>query len=77
LIGPGRGMHVLVASKPADFRKGASGLAALLQAEINADLFSGAVFVFRAKRADCVKLVYWDGSGLCLFSKTLEEARFR
>ncbi len=63
--------------KPVDFRKGASGLAALVQAEIKADPFSGTVFVFRAKRADRIKLVFWDGTGLCLFAKTLEDGRFR
>ena len=77
LIGPGSGVRVLIVLKPIDFRKGATGLAALVQAEIKADPFSGTVFVFRAKRADRVKLVYWDGSGLCLFAKTLEEGRFR
>lgn len=77
MILPGPGVRVLVALKPVDFRKGATGLAALVQAEIAADPFSGAVFVFRAKRADRVKLVYWDGTGLCLFAKTLEDGRFR
>jgi len=77
LIGLGSGVRVLIALKPVDFRKGASGLAALVQAEIKADPFSGTVFVFRAKRADRVKLVYWDGTGLCLFAKTLEDGRFR
>jgi transposase len=77
LIALGRGIRVLVALKPVDFRKGATGLAALVQAEIKADPFSGTVFVFRARRADRVKLVYWDGTGLCLFAKTLEDGRFR
>ncbi len=77
MIAPGRGVRVLIALKPVDFRKGAIGLAALVQAEIDADPFSGAVFVFRAKRADRLKLVYWDGTGLCLFAKTLEDGRFR
>ena len=40
------------------------------------DSFSGAVFVFRAKRADRIKLVWWDGSGLCLFAKRLEQGGF-
>jgi len=48
----------LIALKPVDFRKGATSLAALVQAEVKADPFSGTVFVFRAKRADRVKLVY-------------------
>jgi transposase len=77
LIGPSSGVRVPIALKPVDFRKGASGLAALVQAEIKADPFSGTAFVFRAKRADRVKLVFWDGTGLCLFVKTLEDGRFR
>jgi transposase len=77
LIGPSSGVRVPIALKPVDFRKGASGLAALVQAEIKADPFSGTAFVFRAKRADRVKLVFWDGTGLCLFAKTLEDGRFR
>ena len=68
-------VRVLIALKPIDFRKGAQGLAALVQSEIRADPFSGAVVIFRAKRADRLKLVYWDGTGLCLFAKTLEEGR--
>jgi transposase len=53
------------------------GLAALVQEYLKDDPFSGAVFVFRARRADRVKLVWWDGSGLCLFAKRLEQGAFR
>ena len=53
------------------------GLAALVQEYLKADPFSGTVFVFRAKRADRVKLIWWDGSGLCLFAKRLEQGAFR
>ena len=45
--------------------------------EHGADPFSGAVYVFRAKRADRIKLVFWDGTGLCLFAKRLEDGIFR
>jgi len=68
---------VLVATRPVDFRKGMDGLAALVQEYLKDDPFSGAVFVFRARRADRVKLVWWDGSGLCLFAKRLEQGAFR
>jgi transposase len=68
---------VLVAMTPVDFRKGAEGLAALVRETMNADPFSGAVYVFRAKRADRVKLLYWDGTGVCLFAKRLEDGKFR
>jgi transposase len=60
-----------------DFRKGADGLAVLVREAMRADPFSGAVYVFRAKRADRIKLVFWDGTGLCLFAKRLEDGVFR
>jgi transposase len=66
VIGPTGAVRVLVATTPVDFRKGAEGLAALVRETMKADPFSGAVYVFRAKRADRVKLIYWDGTGVCL-----------
>jgi transposase len=77
VIGPTGAVRVMVATKPVDFRKGAEGLAALVREEMKADPFSGAVYVFRAKRADRVKLIYWDGTGVCLFAKRLEDGKFR
>jgi transposase len=67
----------MVATKPIDFRKGAEGLAALVREEMKANPFSGAVYVFRAKRADRIKLIFWDGTGVCLFAKRLEDGKFR
>lgn len=67
----------MVATRPVDFRKGAEGLAALVREEMGADPFSGAVYVFRAKRADRIKLIFWDGSGVCLYAKRLEDGAFR
>ena len=77
MIGPGADARVLVATRPVDFRKGADSLGALVKAEYGADPFSGVVYVFRAKRADRIKLVWWDGTGLWLMSKRLEQGRFR
>jgi transposase len=77
VIGPTGAVRVLVATRPVDFRKGAEGLAALVREDMKADPFSGAVYVFRAKRADRVKLIYWDGTGMCLFAKRLEDGAFR
>ena len=68
---------LIVRVKPVDFRKGADGLAALVRETMTADPFSGAVYVFRAKRADRIKLVFSDGTGLCLFAKRLEDDIFR
>jgi transposase len=53
----------MVATRPVDFRKGAEGLATLVREAMMADPFSGAVYVFRAKRADRIKLIFWDGTG--------------
>ena len=77
MIGPTGAVRVMVATKPVDFRKGAEGLAALVRESMAADPFSGAVYVFRAKRADRIKLIFWDGTGLCLFAKRLEDGIFR
>ncbi|MET4483247.1 transposase [Bradyrhizobium sp. F1.13.3] len=67
----------MVATKPVDFRKGMEGLAILVREHMQADPFSRAVYVFRAKRADRIKLIFWDGTGLCLFAKRLEDGVFR
>ena len=77
MISPPSGVRVLVATKPVDFRKGAGGLAALVKEEMGADPFSGVIYVFRAKRADKLKLLYWDGTGVVLVAKTLEQGGFR
>jgi transposase len=65
------GLRVVVASSPVDFRKGMDGLVALVTQALAADPFAGDVFVFRAKRTDRIKLLLWDGSGLCLVTKYL------
>ena len=75
LIPPGS-VRVLLASKPVDFRRGMDGLAALVKEQLRLDPFAGTLYIFRAKRADRVKIIFWDGSGLCLFSKRLERSKF-
>jgi transposase len=67
------GVRIVVASRPVDFR---DGLAALVQQALRENPFAGDLFVFRAKRADRVKILAWDGTGLCLFHKRLEKGRF-
>ena len=68
------GTRVLVAAKPVDFRKGPESLMALVR-ESGADPFSGTLYVFRSRRADRVKIVWWDG-GICLFAKRLMSGPF-
>jgi transposase len=58
------GVRVMVATKPIDFRKGADGLTALVRETLGHDPFDGTIFIFRSKRADRLKIVAWDGSGL-------------
>jgi transposase len=74
MIVPSGAVRVLVATRPVDFRKGMDGLAALVRENLGSDPFSG---VFRSKRADRLKLLLWDGSGLVLLAKRLEEGSFR
>jgi transposase len=76
MILPPGPLRVFVATRPVDFRKGMDGLAALAQERLRLDPFSGVVLVFRAKRADRVKILVWDGSGLTLAYKRLDDGRF-
>jgi transposase len=76
VIGPTGTVRVMVATKPVDFRKGMEGLAALVREAMGADPFCGTVYVFRVKRADRVKLIFWDGTGMVLVAKRLEDGKF-
>jgi transposase len=71
------GVRVLIATRPVDFRKGADSLAALAKETLAQDPFCGAVLVFRSRRADRVKILVWDGSGLVLVWKRLEQGAFK
>jgi transposase len=77
VITPPSGARILLATRPVDFRKGAHSLAALAAEVLGADPFSGAVLVFRSRRADRIKVLVWDGSGLVLVWKQLEGGAFR
>ena len=76
MIVPPINVRVLVAAKPVDFRKGMDGLAAIIESELKLEPFTGVIYVFRAKRADRVKLLFWDGTGVCLLTKRLEGSKF-
>ena len=76
MIVPPTSVRVLIATKPVDFRKGMDGLAAIVEAELKLKPFSGVIYVFRSKRADRVKLLFWDGTGVCLLIKRLEGSKF-
>lgn len=67
---------VWLAAGITDMRKQFNGLSALAQDVLKEDPFSGHLFVFRGRRGDLLKVVWWDGQGACLFSKRLEKGRF-
>ena len=69
-------VKVFVAMRSVDFRKGIDGLALAVQEMFALDQFCGAVFVFRAKRADRIKLLAWDQTGMVLVHKRLEGGKF-
>ena len=76
MIGLPSGTRVWLAAGATDMRKGFDSLAAQAQSVLGQDPFSGHVFCFRGRRGDLIKLLWWDGDGLCLFAKRLERGRF-
>jgi transposase len=70
------GTRIWLAAGATDMRRSFDGLAALVQLQLSEDPFSGQLFVFRGRRGDRVKILWWDGDGLCLFAKRLERGRF-
>src|ERR1043166_9756403 len=76
MIGLPSGARVWLAAGRTDMRKGFYGLAAAVQEWLAQDPFEGHLFVFRGRRSDLLKILWWDGQGLCLFAKRLERGRF-
>lgn len=73
---PGGNFRIFLATQPIDFRKGMDGLAAHIANSFDRDPFDGAIYVFRSRRADRLKLIYWDGTGLVLILKRMEGKSF-
>jgi transposase len=76
MIGLRSDLKVLVAARPIDFRRGVHGLVAMVAEALKVDPYCGSVFVFRSKRKDRIKLIVWDGTGMVLVTKWLEEGGF-
>lgn len=76
MIQPGPGHRIWLVAGVTDMRKGFDGLATAVKIQINADPLSGHLFVFRGRRGDRIKILWWDGDGLCLYAKRLERGRF-
>ena len=69
-------MRVWLAAGATGMRRGFDGLARQVQEALGQDPFSGQLFVFRGRRGDLVKALWWDGQGLVLLAKRLEKGRF-
>lgn len=67
---------VWLAAGVTDMRRGFATLAAQAEQTLNQDPFNGHMFVFRGRRGDLIKVIWWDGQGACLFSKRLEKGKF-
>lgn len=76
MIYPSGNFRIYLATKPVDFRKGMDGLASLVQNNFDLNPFSGAIFIFRSKRADRMKVIVWDGTGLVMTYKRIEGKGF-
>lgn len=76
MIGSTRNVSVYAAPAPTDMRKGFDGLLAVARDVIKRDPLSGHLFLFVAKNRRRAKVLFWDGTGLCIFHKRLEEGRF-
>lgn len=76
MIGPPPVTRVWLVAGITDMRKGFNGLSALVQTALEDNPFCGHLFVFRGRRGDLIKVLWWDGDGLCLFAKRLERGKF-
>lgn len=70
------GVKVHLALGYTDMRKGLEGLATLVQETLKQDPFSGHLFAFRGRKASTMKVLFWDGNGLCMFTKRLNQGGF-
>ena len=76
MIGMPAGTRIWIVAGVTDLRRGFTGLSGMVQTALEENPFSGHVFVFRGKRGDLIKVLWWSGDGLCLFAKRLERGRF-
>lgn len=76
MVSPVPGHRIWLVAGVTDMRKGFDGLASVVKTQIDADPLSGHLFVFRGRRGDRIKALWWDGDGLCLYAKRLERGRF-
>ena len=76
MIGLAAGTRIWIVAGVTDLRRGFTGLSGMVQAALQESPFSGQVYIFRGRRGDLIKVLWFDGDGLCLFAKRLERGRF-
>ncbi|WP_429500707.1 IS66 family insertion sequence element accessory protein TnpB (plasmid) [Robbsia andropogonis] len=76
MIAPPNGTRVWLAAGITDMRRGMDGLAAIVQSTLGRDPFSGHIFLFRGRRGDLIKVLWWSDDGMNLYAKRLERGRF-
>ena len=76
LLPTGTSVRIHIAAGVTDMRKGMDGLAMLVQNVLRDDPFSGHLFASRGGKANLIKILFWDGNGLCLFTKRLDQGGF-
>jgi transposase len=76
MIGLPAGTRIWIVAGVTDLRRGFVGLSGVVQTALQENPFSGQVFIFRGRRGDLIKVLWFDGDGLCLFAKRLERGRF-
>ena len=76
MMGLPAGTRIWIVAGVTDLRRGFVGLSGMVQTALEENPFSGHVFVFRGRRGDLIKVLWWDGDGMCLLAKRLERGRF-
>jgi transposase len=76
MIGLPAGTRIWIVAGVTDMRRGFVGLSGMVQTTLQENAFSGQVYIFRGRRGDLIKVLWFDGDGLCLFAKRLERGRF-
>ena len=76
MIGLAAGTRIWIVAGVTDMRRGFVGLSGMVQTALNENPFSGQVYIFRGRRGDLIKVLWFDGDGLCLFAKRLERGKF-
>jgi transposase len=76
MISPPGGVLMWLVAGFTDLRKGLDGLSALVQSRLNENPFNGSLYIFRGRRGDKIKVLWYSHDGLCLFYKRLSDGRF-